>query len=138
MSDGLAITLPADVFEAIAERAADILAERAEAEAAASPWLTAQETAEYMSCSRQHVYDLTSSRRLPAEKPGGKPRSRPRFHRAVLDAYLAGDDPWAVAERLPHASQNGSARRLPRCTSFTLFAGPLSPAPAVSAGRAAR
>lgn len=108
------MAFPPELVEAIAERVAAILEERAAADPSASPWHTAQEAADYMGCSRQHVYDLTSSRRLPAEKPGGKPRSRPRFHRAVLDAYLADADPWAVAERLPHASQNGSGRRIQR------------------------
>lgn len=49
-----------------------------------SPYLTVPEAAAYLRSSRQRVYDLISSRRLPRHKDG----SRVLIRRADLDAYL--------------------------------------------------
>jgi excisionase family DNA binding protein len=92
----LAFPIPDELVEAIAERAAAILARRVPS-APRSPWLTVAEAAEYLGCGRQRVYDLKSSGRVPSAQDG----TRPLFHRAVLDAYLASGDPHAVAAALP-------------------------------------
>jgi excisionase family DNA binding protein len=92
----LAFPIPPELVEAIAERAAAMLEERAPADQA-SPWLTVAETAKYLRCDRQRVYNLKSADRIPSAQDG----TRPLFHRAVLDAYLLGGDPRAVAAALP-------------------------------------
>jgi excisionase family DNA binding protein len=106
----LALTIPDELVEAIAERVAAMLEEWAPADDRRSPWFTVAEAADYLRCSRQRVYDLKSSGRLPAGQDG----SRPLFHRAVLDAYLTGGDARAIAERLPRPresrEQNGRVR----------------------------
>lgn len=69
-----------------AERAAEIAAKRVTAELQAhSPYLTVPEAANYLRCSRQRLYDLTSARVLPVFKDGRKSY----FRREDLDAYLA-------------------------------------------------
>jgi excisionase family DNA binding protein len=74
-----------DLVEAIAERAAEIVIER-QAEAGATPYLTVEESAEYMRCKPKRIYDLTSQRRLPFIKDG----SRTLLRRVDLDAHLEG------------------------------------------------
>ncbi|MGH3114955.1 MAG: helix-turn-helix domain-containing protein [Gaiellaceae bacterium] len=97
----LALTVPRELVEAIAERVAAILEPAAERR---SPWYDVDGAATYMGCSRQRVYDLKSAGRLPAS--GGDGRS-PRFHVAVMDAYLVGgpEEAKAVAGRLPRAGE---------------------------------
>src|SRR4051794_31122420 len=51
-----------------------------------SPYLSVEEAAERMRCSRQRVYDLLSARRLSRYRDG----SRVLVSRAELDSYLAG------------------------------------------------
>jgi helix-turn-helix protein len=109
VSDGLAIALPAELVEAIAERVAAMLEERAPAD---DGWLGVQAAAEYLDCKPQRIYDLKSSGRLPSGQDG----TRPVFHRAVLDAYVLGgrDAARAVAAELPAPAggcmANGRAR----------------------------
>jgi excisionase family DNA binding protein len=83
---GLSITLPPAALEAIAQRAAEILASQQQAPAA-SPWLTTDEAADYLRAARQRVFDLTSQRRLKVQKDG----SRNLYRREDLDAYLRGE-----------------------------------------------
>lgn len=83
----LSLTLPPDALEAIAQRAAELLAERQPAGTIASPWLTTTEAAEYLRCKPQRVFDLTSSGRLRVRKDG----SRNLYRREDLDAYLDGE-----------------------------------------------
>lgn len=80
-----AIPIPDELVELVAERAAEILAERQPAVELA-PYLSVDEAAEYLRCSRKRIYDLTSQRRLPAVKDG----SRTLLRRVDLDAYLEG------------------------------------------------
>jgi excisionase family DNA binding protein len=49
-----------------------------------SPYLTVAEAAAYLRASRQRVYDLLSSRRVPRHRDG----ARVLISRAELDAYL--------------------------------------------------
>jgi excisionase family DNA binding protein len=105
----LAFPIPPELVEAIAKSVAEVLAERAPAEDGRSPWLTVDETADYLRCSRQRVYDLKSSGRIASAQDG----KRPLFHRAVLNAYLTGGDARAVAAAFPLSvgsrSRNGRA-----------------------------
>jgi excisionase family DNA binding protein len=78
--------LSADVVEAIAERAAEIVLERVATSAAASPYMTVPEAAEFLRAKRQRVDDLLSSGRLSRFKDG----SRTLVSRAELEAYVEG------------------------------------------------
>jgi excisionase family DNA binding protein len=69
---------------AIAERVADLLAQRVAEER--SPWMTVDEAAVYLRCKAKRVYDLVGQSRLPGHKDG----SRLLLHRDELDAYLDG------------------------------------------------
>jgi excisionase family DNA binding protein len=81
----LALSLPPDVVELIAERAAEILAERQVTTAsAASPWLSTAGAAEYMACTTGRVHDLVAARVLRPRRDG----RRLLFKRDELDAYL--------------------------------------------------
>jgi excisionase family DNA binding protein len=79
---------PADV-EALARALAPLVAEllAARAPTTASPYLTPDEAAAYMRCSRQRVHDLCSQGRLPRVKDG----ARLLVRRADVDRYLAGE-----------------------------------------------
>jgi excisionase family DNA binding protein len=81
---GLSLQLPADLVEAIAYRVAELLRER---EPGVPDYLTPQEAADYMRCSKQRVYDLTSDGRLRARKDG----SRSVYRRVDLDVYLGAE-----------------------------------------------
>jgi excisionase family DNA binding protein len=79
----LRIAAPPELLEAIAQRAAEILAER-QTVTELSPYLTVEEAADYLRCKPKRIYDLTSQRRLPFVKDG----SRTLLLRADLDAYV--------------------------------------------------
>jgi excisionase family DNA binding protein len=81
----LTLELPAEVIEAIAERAAAIVVQRLEQPAAESPFMTVAEAAGYARCKPQRIYDLLSSRRLTRHKDG----ARTLIQRQELEAYLA-------------------------------------------------
>jgi excisionase family DNA binding protein len=83
--DGLSIvvTLAPEQVEAIAERAAALLAARAPQ---GSPWLSTAGAAEYMDCSPARIHDLVQARMLTPRRDG----RRLLFRREELDAYLEG------------------------------------------------
>lgn len=76
------VTLPAETISAIAA----VLARHVPAAEPSdpSPFLTVAEAAVYLRASRQRVYDLLSSRRLPKYRDG----ARVLIRRSDLDAYL--------------------------------------------------
>jgi excisionase family DNA binding protein len=78
------LQLPPELLEQIAEKVADILAEN---RADLPQYLTPAEAADYIRASKQRVYDLTSTGRLPVCKDG----SRSLYRRLDLDRYLAGE-----------------------------------------------
>lgn len=94
----LALAVPEELVEAIAERAAAILEARIQKE---PPFLTVEEAAVYLGCGRdtkgprkgkvkrQRVYDLLSAGRLTRHKDG----ARVLVARAELDAYLLPPSP---------------------------------------------
>ena len=69
----------------LAEQLAPLIADRLDTREQ-SPWMTVEETADYLRCKPKRIYDLLSQGRLPRHKDG----SRVLLHRAELDAYLAG------------------------------------------------
>lgn len=79
---GLALTVPPDVIEAVAQRAAQLVV--AQLATADDAWLDVDGAARYLACKPKRIYDLTSQRRLPAHRDG----SRLLFRRSELDAYL--------------------------------------------------
>jgi len=84
VSTPLSLALPDELVEAIAKRAAELLAERKGPGAA--ELLTVDEAAVLLRCKRQRIYDLVSQRRLPCLKDG----SRVLLRRTQLLAYLDG------------------------------------------------
>jgi excisionase family DNA binding protein len=83
----LSLTLPADVVEAIASRAAAIALERLRAETEAPPrMLTVAEAAAAIRAKPQRVYDLLSDGRLTRHYDG----RRVLVDRQELGDYLAG------------------------------------------------
>jgi excisionase family DNA binding protein len=84
MMSPLALEIPPDALEAIAQRAAEIIRDQAQP---VPDYLTPQEAADYLRTSKQRVYDLTSQNRLKVCKDG----SRNLYRRVDLDAYLSGE-----------------------------------------------
>lgn len=76
------VTLPAETISALAAVLARHLPAPEPREP--SPFLTVAEAAVYLRASRQRVYDLLSSRRLPKYRDG----ARVLIRRVDLDAYL--------------------------------------------------
>jgi hypothetical protein len=66
-ADRIELALPAGLVEEIAQRACELTLARLEArelKRAQSPLMTVAETADYLRCKQQRVYELRSSRRL--------------------------------------------------------------------------
>jgi excisionase family DNA binding protein len=83
----VALAIPAELADAIALRAAEIVLDQIvgdHANTTATPYVTIMEAAEYLRCSRQRVDDLLSQRRLSRVKDGG----RTLILRAEIEAYL--------------------------------------------------
>jgi excisionase family DNA binding protein len=94
----LSVAVPPELFEAIAERAAELVLER-QPMLEPSPFMTIPEATEYIRAkSRQRVDDLLSSGRLTRHKDG----SRTLVSRSELDEYLGADCP-PVAGKGPRA-----------------------------------
>ena len=67
---GLALVVPPDLVEAIAERAAELVAERVDA-GSDDGWLRgAERIAAYIDAKPDRVYALASARRIPVHKDG--------------------------------------------------------------------
>jgi excisionase family DNA binding protein len=79
----LSLTLPPDTIEAIAARAAQLVAEQMRAD---SPWLTRQQAAAYLQLP---VSRLEKDRTIPCHKDGG----RVLYHRDELDAHFRSLNP---------------------------------------------
>jgi hypothetical protein len=81
---GLHVELPGEMLEAIAERVADILADR-QAPTAQDGWLRgADRIADYIDAPRSRVYALASARRIPVERDGSSLIAR----RSDLDRWI--------------------------------------------------
>jgi excisionase family DNA binding protein len=111
----VAFTLPAELVEAIAQRAAEIVLERQRTTVHAetrSPNVTLKEAAMILSCKVQRVRNLLTDRKLTRIKDGG----RTLIAREELERYLAGEPTGplgaelaAVAHPLPRPYRDGFA-----------------------------
>jgi len=88
MNPGLALEVPCELVEALAERVADLLAERLPAQRGPAPWLDVDGAADYLACKPHRVYDLVAEGRLRCAKDG----RRSLFRREWLDDYLLGGE----------------------------------------------
>ena len=81
---GISLAVPPELVEAIAARAADLLAERLEP--TEDRWLSAEDAAQYLGCPKSRLYALASCKpsRVPVERDG----SRLVFKRSELDAWV--------------------------------------------------
>lgn len=86
--EAFALTVPAELVDAVAERVVDLLADRTAAAGPVSPWLTTDEAAEYLRCGRQRVFDLVHAGTLEPARDG----RRLLFRRDALDRYLMGTE----------------------------------------------
>ena len=95
----LALTVPRELVEAIAELVEERVLERLEASRrdGLSQYLTPVEAAELLRADRQRVYDLLSAGRLRRYKDG----ARVLVSRDEIEAYLDGDGTRHVAPPLP-------------------------------------
>jgi excisionase family DNA binding protein len=78
----LSITLPEEVLEAIAERAAELLAERQRAQP--EGYLDVAGAAGFLACPTSRIYALVSANRIPHHRDG----SRLLFDRAELRVHV--------------------------------------------------
>jgi excisionase family DNA binding protein len=78
----LTLDLPDEVIERVAERAAEILADRQTT--ASTPWLDTRGAAEHLCCNTSRIHDLVQARKLTPRRDG----RRLLFKRSELDDYL--------------------------------------------------
>jgi excisionase family DNA binding protein len=83
-AETVSLTLPPEVVETIAQRVADILAERVPANGVTSPYFTVAEAADYLRAKPQRVYDLLSAHRLTRYRDG----RRVLVARSELEAHM--------------------------------------------------
>jgi excisionase family DNA binding protein len=107
-------------LERIAQRAAEIVEARAAKPEAERPYLSVRETADYLRCSRQRVYDLLSQGALRRLKDG----ARVLVARDELDAYLRGVRTGQLARHdamSRDATRVSGERRVPPAEPGRLF-----------------
>jgi len=80
------VPVPVELDDAALAAIAAAVAPDAGNSAPESPYLSAEEAAAYLRCSRQRVYDLLSARRLTRIKDG----SRTLLARSEVEEYLNG------------------------------------------------
>jgi excisionase family DNA binding protein len=82
---GLDLHLGEDALERLAELVAAKVAARMDGtSAASSPWMTAEEAADYLRCSVSRLRKLSMHRELAAHRDGG----RVLYRREELDAFI--------------------------------------------------
>lgn len=80
------LAIPAEVFEAIAQRAAQLTRQLELEENPPSPYMTVEEAAEFLRCKSKRIYDLRSSGRLGRPNEGGRALVwRAEVERLVVD-----------------------------------------------------
>ena len=98
----LSIEVPAQVIEAVAQRAAEIVLDHLAAERHRPKYLSVAEAAQLMRAKPQRVYDLLSSGRLTRHKDG----RRVLVSRAEIEMHLAAGALRPVAPTLPPAARS--------------------------------
>jgi excisionase family DNA binding protein len=94
----IALHLPEQLLETLAQRVAMLLRPHLQAQAdAASPWLDFEAARRYLGFSRDRLYKLSAARAIPCRKQVDGQRLL--FHRAELDAWLESEYPRL--DRLP-------------------------------------
>jgi excisionase family DNA binding protein len=78
---GLALSVPDELVEAVAERAAEIVLSRLPV---SDGYLDVDGAAAFLACSKNRIYALTSSQRIPHYKDG----SRLLFDRSELREFV--------------------------------------------------
>jgi excisionase family DNA binding protein len=84
------VEIPAEVLEAIAQRAAQLTMQLQLDENPPSPYMTVDEAAEFLRCKGKRIYDLRSSGRLSRFNEGGRALVlRSEIEGLVLDEDVA-------------------------------------------------
>ena len=88
----LAVSVPIEVLDVVAERTVDLLLERMAApREAGSPWLDVSSAMSYLGFSRNKLYKLTAARAIPFHKK--RDGQGLLFHRDELDRWLEREYP---------------------------------------------
>lgn len=83
----LALTLPAEWLDAVADRVAErVLARLEAARRPAEPWLDVGAAAEYLACPTSRIYDLVALERLRCAKDGRRSLFRAEWLDEALEA----------------------------------------------------
>ena len=83
----LAVAVPDELVQALAERIAELVAARVEARPhVQSPWLDSEAALAYLGFSRDRLYKLTAARAIPFRKK--RDGHALLFHRDQLDRWL--------------------------------------------------
>ncbi|MDQ3401311.1 MAG: helix-turn-helix domain-containing protein [Chloroflexota bacterium] len=86
----LALVIPEELLHALAERTAELVAERLRpAPQTGSPWLDFEGAVAYLAFSRDRLYKLTAARAIPFRKK--RDGQGLLFHREELDRWLAAE-----------------------------------------------
>jgi excisionase family DNA binding protein len=87
----LALSLPEQLLQTLAERVATLVNERIEAARPQSPWLDFDGALAYLGFSRDRLYKLTAARAIPFHKK--RDGQGLLFHRGELDRWLEREYP---------------------------------------------
>ena len=87
----LALTLPDELLQTLAERVTTLVNERIEAPRHQSPWLDFDAALAYLGFSRDRLYKLTAARAIPFRKK--RDGQGLLFHRGELDRWLEQEYP---------------------------------------------
>jgi excisionase family DNA binding protein len=94
VTDGLTVTLPPELVDAVAERVVELIEQRGGLGQPEDPWLTVEQAAEYIGARPQRIYDLLARQgEGPARLGGGRDGRRRLVRRSELDRYLEGVGP---------------------------------------------
>ena len=87
----LALSVPEQLVQTLAERVATLLNERIDAQQPQSPWLDFDAALAYLGFSRDRLYKLTAARAIPFRKK--RDGQGLLFHRGELDRWLEQEYP---------------------------------------------
>jgi hypothetical protein len=108
----LAIELPENVLDALAERVAARVLERLENGQEGDRWLDAKQAADYLGLSINALHKLTAARQVPAEQEA--PGHKLWFRRSQLDHWRSGGGNGAFASKRFHRARCRQSPPAPR------------------------